>query len=203
MDTGFLDAALLVESQRDYAVNLLGPTRRDQRGHTVEGFGSEHFVVDFAKQVVTYPAGHISIQWDPCMDNRGNDRISVRFSPADCGSCPSRAKCTQSQAKHPRRSLAIRLHAQYEALQQRREYEETKAYTWKYSRRASIEGTISQRVRRARMRRSRYVGLAKTELGHVLTAAALNLVRITDWRAAVPRAHTRQSPFAMLMAYPT
>ncbi len=172
VDTGFLDAALLVESQRDYAVKLLGPTRRDQRwqARAVEGFGSEHFAVDFAKQVAICPAGHTSIQWDPQIDNRGNDSIYIRFSPKDCGSCPSRPKCTKSQAKHPRRSLAIRPQAQYAALQQRRVDEEGKAYAQEYARRAGIEGTISQGVRRAGMRRSRYIGLAKTHLGHVLTA---------------------------------
>ena len=205
VDTGFLDAALLVESQRDYGVNLMGPTRRDQRwqARAVEGFGSEHFAVDFAKQVATCPAGHTSIQWDPRIDNRGNDSIYIRFSPKDCGSCPSRAKCTKSQAKQPRRSLAIRPQAQYEALQHRRAEEASAAYAHEYSRRAGIEGTISQGVRRAGMRRSRYIGLEKTHLGHVLTAMALNFVRVADWLAGIPRARTRQSPFAMLMARST
>jgi len=205
VDTGFLDAALLVESQRDYAVNLMGPTRRDQRwqARAAEGFGSEHFAVDFAKHVVTCPAGRTSIQWDARVDNRGNDSIYVRFSPKDCGVCSSRTQCTKSQAKHPRRSLAIRPQAQYEALRHRRAEEASAVYAHEYSRRAGIEGTISQGVRRAGMRRSRYIGLAKTHLGHVLTAAALNFVRVADWLAAVPRARTRQSPFAMLMAHPT
>lgn len=202
---GLLPATHLVESERDYAVNLLGPTRRDQRwqARAVEGFGSEHFAVDFTKQVVTCPAGHISIQWDPRIDNRGNDRIYVRFSPTDCGPCPSRVQCTKSQAKHPRRSLAIRPQAQYEALQQRRAEEGGEAYAQEYARRAGIEGTISQGVRRMGMRQSRYIGLAKTHLGHLLTAASLNFVRVADWLAGIPRARTRQSPFAVLMAHPS
>lgn len=205
VDTGFLDAALLVESERDDAVNLLGPTRRDQRwqARAVAGFGSEHCAVDFTKQVVTCPAGHMSIQWDPRIDNRGNDSIYVRFSPTDCGPCPSRATCTQSQAKHPRRSLAIRPQAQYAALQQRRAEEGGEAYAREYARRAGIEGTISQGVRRLGMRRSRYIGLAKTHLSHLLTAASLNFVRVADWLAGIPRARTRQSPFALLMTHPS
>jgi len=205
VDTGFLDAALLVESERDYGVNLLGPTRHDQRwqARAVEGFGSEHFVVDFTKQVVTCPAGHTSIQWDPRIDNRGNDSIYVRFSPKDCGACPHRTRCTKSRAKHPRRSLAIRPQAQYEALRQRRTEEESVAYAQEYARRAGIEGTISQGMRRAGMRRSRYIGLTKTHLGHLLTATALNLVRVADWLAEVPRARTRRSPFVTLMTHLT
>jgi len=46
----------------------------------------------------------------------------------------------------------------------------------------------------------RYIGLAKTHLGHMLTAVAVNLLRIGAWLAGVPRARTRQSAFATLMA---
>jgi transposase len=31
VDTGYLDAGLLVSSQRDYGVNVLGPTRADYK----------------------------------------------------------------------------------------------------------------------------------------------------------------------------
>jgi transposase len=60
--------------------------------------------------------------------------------------------------------------------------------------------TISQGVRRCGLRRSRYVGVARTHLGHVLTAAALDFVRVADWLPGTPRAQTRPSPFALLMA---
>jgi len=52
------------------------------------------------------------------------------------------------------------------------------------------------------LRRSRYIGLAKTHLQHVLTAAAINLSRINDWLSGTPRARTRQSTFIRLMAQP-
>ena len=202
VDTGFLDAELLVVSERDYGVNLLGPTRKDPRWQTraAAGFGVDHFVVDWPQQRAICPAGKASREWVPRIDNRGNDSIYIRFSPSDCGPCPSRANCTRSTAKHPRRSISIRPQKQYEALQQRREYETTSAYKREYAKRAGIEGTISQGVRRAGMRRSRYIGLAKTHLGHLLIAAAINFVRVADWFAEVPRAQTRQSPFAISMA---
>ena len=110
VDSGFLDAELLVASRRDFGVDLLGPTRKDQRwqARAAEGFGVEHFVVDWAQRRVTCPAGHASIQWTPRLDSRGNDSIYVRFSPSDCGPCPSLRRCTQTADKHPRRSLALR-----------------------------------------------------------------------------------------------
>jgi IS5 family transposase len=41
-----------------------------------------------------------------------------------------------------------------------------------------IDGTISAGVRGLHLRRSRYIGLAKTHLQHMLTAAAMSLIRI-------------------------
>ncbi|MGW3202425.1 transposase [Streptomyces sp. NPDC001118] len=40
------------------------------------------------------------------------------------------------------------------------------------------EGTISQAVRRTRLRRTPYQGQAKTHLANVLSATAINLVRV-------------------------
>ncbi len=69
--------------------------------------------------------------------------------------------------------------------------------------RPGVEGTISQGVRAFGLRRSRYIGLAKTDLGHVLTAAAaINLARLSDWLAGIPRAATRRSPLRALLLQP-
>src|SRR5207244_8482099 len=120
----------------------------------------------------------------------------IRFSDADCGPCPNRLRCTGSTAKRPRRSIAARPQPQYDALRQRRAFEASRSYAREYARRAGIEGTISQGVRRCGLRRSRYVGLARTHLGHVLTAAALYFARVADLLGGTPRAGARQSPFA-------
>jgi len=73
-----------------------------------------------------------------------------------------------------------------------------KSFLQVYSKRAGIEGTISQGVRVMGLRRSRYIGQEKTHLQHVATAAALNLVRSLAWFNGVPRAQTRRSTFARL-----
>ena len=52
------------------------------------------------------------------------------------------------------------------------------------------------------LRQARYIGLAKVHLQHVLTAAALNLVRIAAWLVGTPLARTRQPTFIRLMAHP-
>jgi len=42
------------------------------------------------------------------------------------------------------------------------------------------------------------MGLAKTHLQHLLTAVALNVVRLGEWWLGTPPAKTRRSPFAVL-----
>jgi hypothetical protein len=50
------------------------------------------------------------------------------------------------------------------------------------------------------MRRSGYIGLARTHLQHILTATAMNLVRVSLWFSDTARAKTRQSAFQPLIA---
>jgi IS5 family transposase len=60
----------------------------------------------------------------------------------------------------------------------RRQEEHPEKFQQTSQTRAGIEGTLSQAVRGMGMRRSRSDGLQKTHLQHVLTATAVNLVRI-------------------------
>jgi transposase len=199
VDTGYVDAKLLVESQRDYQIDLVGPTRKNYRWQATQqkGFDVSHFPIDWEQQQATCPKGHTSISWTPAIDNRKNEVIKIKFSTKDCQVCPSRSLCTQS-TRHTRRTVTIRPQEQYLALKQRREQETTKEFKQVYAKRAGIEGTISQGVRTMGLRRSRYIGQEKTHLQHVATAAALNLVRSMAWFHGVPRAQTRRSTFARL-----
>jgi transposase len=72
------------------------------------------------------------------------------------------------------------------------------AWKQRYRVRAGIEGTLSQGVRAFGMRRSRYMGLAKTGLHQVCVAAAMNVSRVVRWLDGVPRAKTRVTRFAAL-----
>ena len=50
------------------------------------------------------------------------------------------------------------------------------------------------------MRRSRYIGQAKTHLQNEATATALNVLRMVAWLMEVPLAKTRKSRFTVLCA---
>jgi transposase len=204
VDTGYVDAELLVSSLRDYRVDLVGPARPDVKWQARAGHGFEaaRFTIDWARRTATCPAGQTSISWTPAIDKRTNPVIKIKFSEIDCGACASRAQCLdpRRRTKYPRRTLTIRPEEQYRALQAARERQVTAAFGVLYGLRAGIEGTISQAVRSCGLRRSRYVGQPKTHLGHVLTAVAVNLQRIDDWLTDTPRSATRHSAFARLMA---
>ena len=195
-----MDAELLVASQRDFDVELLGPTHGDLHWQAREarGFDASCFRIDWEAQRATCPEGQTSSSWTPAVDNRHAAVIKIKFSTTDCGACPSRANCTHSV--RARRTLTIRPRDQYLALQAARQRQATKAYAAQYARRAGVEGTMSQGIRTFGLRHARYVGLPKVHLQHLLTAAALNFVRVGLWLTGTPRAPTRRSPFARLMA---
>jgi hypothetical protein len=91
---------------------------------------------------------------------------------------------------------------QYLALQAARLRQQAPDFKERYAPRAGIEGTLSQGVRGLDLRRSRYIGLAKTHLQHVFIAAALTIVRIGAWLMERPQAQTPLSRFGRLARSP-
>src|SRR5438552_51781 len=57
---------------------------------------------------------------------------------------------------------------------------------------------FGKRVRAFGLRRSRYRGMEKTHLQHLVTATVINLVRTLAWLDGKPLAKTRTSKFAAL-----
>jgi len=200
VDSGYIDAELLVTSQQEYGVDLFGPTRGDftWQAQQNEGFATQDFTIDWDNQQVQCPRGHTSVSWRDGMDNRGNPVVRIKFSTNQCGPCPVNKQCTRSDP--PRRPIVIRPEAQFKALQAARQREKTDAFAQEYGQRAGVEGTMSQSIRVFGLRRARYIGIAKTHLQHVLIATAINVVRALRWLEQVPLAQTRHSHFARLYA---
>lgn len=198
-DAGYVDAEQIVDSQTEYDLHLLGPVRPDTSWQAKEnaGYAIADFTIDWEAKQVTCPNGATSSAWTDSSDAWDNPVIGITFSNKDCRPCPVRSSCTQRAIATPR-SLTIRPQKQHEALQQVRQAQQTEAWQKQYAKRAGIEGTISQAVRGFGLRECRYIGLAKTHLQHVLTAAAINLVRLDAWFTGKKRAQTRVSRFAAL-----
>ena len=74
----------------------------------------------------------------------------------------------------------------HEIQQSNRLDQHTEDWQHRYAIRAGIEATLSQTVRTNGLPRTRYRGLAKTLVPHLLTAMAANLTRTADWIAETP-----------------
>jgi hypothetical protein len=197
VDKGYTSAQVLLDSQRDYRVVIVGPVADDPswQARAGEGFDKAHFQIDWDRQVATCPAGHQSVSWLPKTTVPGV-AAEARFSAKDCTPCPHRAHCTRSN-KEPR-LIGLQERDRHEALQTTRQVQTTEAFRKQYAARAGVESTNEQAIRRCGLRRCRYIGQAKTHLQHVVTAVAINLIRVGDWLAGTPIAPTRRSRFAAL-----
>lgn len=200
VDAGYVDAALLAASRRDHGIALEGPVRAitKRRSGAEQAYELRHFVIDWTREQVTCPQGKTSATWRAGLDGVGAPRIGAVFSRTDCGACAARELCTR--AKEGRRSVYFHPRAEYEALNAARARMNDPEWKERYHTRAGIKGTLSQGVRAFGMRRSRYIGLAKTSLQQVCIAAAMNVARIVNWLDGVPRANTRVTRFAALAA---
>ena len=198
VDKGYTDSRVLVDGPRRYGTTIVGPVAADTswQARVEGGLTKAAFRVDWERKVITCPAGKESISWLPNTWPENGMTFEVRFARRDCTPCALRPRCTR--AKREPRIIGLQEREHFEALQGARKHQETEAFRASYAARAGIEGTHAQAIHRCGLRRSRYIGLAKTHLQHVITAAAINLVRVAEWFAGISVARTRVSRFAAL-----
>jgi len=181
-----VDARGLLESKQTYGIEIVGPVQPDTswQARTEEGLDVACFAIDWEAQQVTCPQGQQSVVWSASKDKYDNPVIHVRFAKQVCLDCSRRAQCTHS--REGPRALKLQPKETHIALQEARQYQTTSEFKQRYAQRAGVEGTISQGTRGLGLRRSRYIGLAKTHLQHVCTAVAIDLMRLADWLADQP-----------------
>jgi len=197
VDQGYIDAETLVASEQQAGIRVVGPVMQDSSWQAKEGgFTLEHFQIDWAAQQVHCPQGAVSQNWRETQALE-TTVIRVQFGAAVCRQCPVRERCTRSVEKG--RSLTLRTEAAHRALQAARARQETGAFKAEYAARSGVEGLLGQGVKAYGLRRSRYLGQAKTHLQHVVIAVALTLVRVVSWVLGAGRAGTREAGFVRLM----
>lgn len=196
VDAAYVDAESLVASQKEYQIDLVGPTAKDQRWQArgQNGYALTDFSIDWEHEQARCPQGYISSSWTPTR-TRNQEVIKIKFGYATCGGCPVRSQCTQSR----QRTLTVRRREAHFALEAARQREQTEEFAEVYDQRAGIEGVHAQGVRRMGLRRSRYIGEPRTHLQHVVTAAAINVYRLYGWLTGVSPHPTQISHFARLM----
>ena len=198
VDTAYVSGSHLVTSEEDYGVDLLGPVLPDSswQARQEEAYDVTRFHIHWEQKMAVCPQGHTSKRWERHTDRHNKPVVSIRFSLKSCRHCPAKAICTTStkQGRH----LTVRPQAEHEAIQARRQYQETEAFREAYAVRAGVEGVISQAAYTLGLRRARYRGLVKTHLQNVATATAINLRRAVAWLLEKPTATTRITRFGAL-----
>jgi transposase len=204
LDSGYVDADFLVTAQHQHHIHVVGPafgsySRQHRTGH---GYDLQAFVLHWEAQQARCPQGHTSAHWRPGRDVSGDPVIRIRFDGATCRACPARPACTT--AKGAPRQLTVRPQVHHEAIQAARLRQETPEFKAQYALRSGVESSLSQGVRRFDLRRSRYIGLARTHLQQLLTATAMNVVRVIAWLWGEPLGERRRQPgqFARLAPHP-
>jgi transposase len=198
VDMGYTGCQMLVDSQQQHGVTIVGPVvdNSSWQAHAEGGLTKAQFLVDWDRQVVTCPAGKQSISWLPSTYPKSGMQFEARFARQDCAACPMRSRCTRSKVEP--RIITLQARDHYEALALARQRQMTEEFQQNYAARAGIEGTHGQAIRRCGLRRCRYIGAAKAHLQHIITAVAVNVVRIAEWYNDTPIATTRLSRFAAL-----
>lgn len=192
LDGGYMEAEVLVKQPPGLCI--VGPVPSDTSWQAQAGTGYDlaHFEIDWQARQVRCPQGQLSLPWREQPANK--ERIRVSFAAATCRACLERRQCT----KGTQRDLQLLPQAQTEALQRQRAAQQTHPFRKTYALRSGVEATIAQGVRRLPMRQSRYAGQVKVHLQEVITATALNCLRLYAYVHGVPRGLTWVSHLARL-----
>jgi transposase len=198
LDEGYVTAEAIAAAAGQQ-IEIVGPLTRDSSWQAKQntGYDKSAFTLDWDAKVATCPQGCMSCSWTRRAHMAG-DGAAIRFRQEDCQACPARPACTRSEFAG--RQIAVASRALHEIQARNRAQQQDPAWNRRYDRRAGIEGAISEAVRGFGLRRTRYIGLVKTAVEHVLTACAINAARIADWTARGNQpAHPRSpSPLAKL-----
>jgi len=196
VDSGYPSAELLCTSRTEHGIDLVAPLLADTSAQARAGNGYDRasFVFDFDAQQATCPAGQVSTLWNPCVQH-GIDKIVVTFPASACGPCPVRALCTRR--KNGGRQLTVPPREVHEVQAKARAEQATKEWQARYAIRAGVEGTINQALDLG-VRQARYRGTDKTRLQHILTACAINLIRLNAYWNGHTLDRTRTSHISRL-----
>lgn len=176
VDSGYPSAALVLSSKTEHGIDLVAPLLVDHspQAKAKAGYDRASFSFDFDARVATCPQGQTSSTWNACVQ-QGVDKIVVTFAQTLCDPCPARALCTSR--KKGGRQLTVPPREIHQVQAKARAEQATKDWQSRYAVRAGVEGTINQALDLG-IRRTRYRGIDKTRLHHILTACAINLIRL-------------------------
>ncbi|MDJ0719017.1 MAG: transposase [Prochloraceae cyanobacterium] len=145
VDAGYIDSELLVTSNKNYQIDLIGPAPEDSQwqARAGKGFALTDFQINWENKLVCCPKGKLSATWKPRFNRYQQPVIQVAFQKADCQNCPSQSDCTKAKCGY--RTLTLRSEEFHLTLVKARARQKTKDFKKQYAKRAGIEGTKSLR----------------------------------------------------------
>ncbi|MBA6440960.1 transposase [Streptomyces sp. GMR22] len=194
-----MSAQVMLAQARDHGVQLTGPVPPDTSRQAMagEGFDISAFTIDWHAHTATCPQGATAGSWRAQQNSRGHDVIRIRFPDRTCAICPVRAKCTR-RTSGPR-DLVVRPQAEHQTLQRARHDQTTEEWKNHYHRRAGIEGTLPQTIRRPGLevpprprRRQRRAG--PPHRGQPGAPGTVGRRRSVNWGRSDQRADQRKMP---------
>lgn len=195
VDSGYTDPQAIHTARDTHGITLLTPLLHDHSWQATAGHGYDQtgFTINWDTQQVTCPTGTTSTRFSHRNDP-GGPRVHVAFAAKDCTPCPARQRCVRGTRP---RQLTLHIQPEHEILLANRRDQDTRDWKTRYALRAGVEGLMSQAVAHG-ARTARYIGLARKQLQTILTATALNLIRINAWLTGTPHATTRTSRITRL-----
>jgi transposase len=196
VDSGYASAPLLLSCKAEHGIELVTPLLADHSPQAKAGTGYDRaaFAFDYDTRIAICPQGHTSGSWTPCVQS-GAEKIVVTFPQPTCDPCPARALCTRR--KKGGRQLSVPPREIHQIQATARAEQATEHWRTRYAVRAGVEGTINQALDLG-IRQARYRGIDKTRLQHILTACALNLIRLDAYWNGHALERTRTSHLGRL-----
>ncbi|AUA16526.1 hypothetical protein CFP59_08717 [Streptomyces malaysiensis subsp. malaysiensis] len=198
LDAGYASAELSVTAPVALGVGIVGPVRSNNAPESVEkgGFGKAVCTINWQSWQATCPASATSRYRTQDVDSTGRERNPDPLRDHYLRLCSVRGQCTRSHQYG--RQLTVRPQDQDAIVGTRTRRAGHGRGEGPLASRRGVEGTIHQAVSTTGARRTGHVGLAEIHLAHVLTAAAINLIRLDAWRSDTPLADARTSRLAAL-----
>ncbi|MFI5682956.1 transposase [Streptomyces sp. NPDC051636] len=196
VDSGYASAELIVGMMKNFGFTLVTPVLMNSSPQARAGAGFDRPRSPSTGTSGRPPAHAGTPAPGGARHPARHAGIVIKLDKETCRPCLVRDQCIRS--KTGGRTLSLQPRELQEVLDHARLQQGDEQWRAKYGTRAGIEGTIHQAVAVTGMRRARYLGLQKTDLEHVFSAVALNLVRLDAWWNGHPLDRTRGSHLSRL-----
>lgn len=134
-------------------------------------FSPEDFEFDLENMRVTCPSGQTT---DSTLRKKDRPGIDFKFKTDQCRDCDLRSKCTKS-IQRPR---TVYISDYFLEFKKGRDHSRTESYKEASKQRYKIERRHADKVRNHGLRRSRYIGLARTKIHSLMSSIASNIKRM-------------------------